>query len=1080
MKNTFILFALFSLFSLFEIYAQHYEPFTPIQKQIEAPSVYEYTKYENTPVNLSSGTPQIELNLYTIIQDGINVPLSIKYLPKGIKVNEEASWVGLGWTMNFPRIHQQINDIDDLEKYRSGSNYLFYLPPFPSNLSPGIKDLKFFKLSRNFSNYNPLDVCGTFSLTNGNQITDNIYTFKATNYTLPINDVINDVWHIDHSDNELDPADIFSKNVFVDSEPDIFKITLFDITLNVVYDRNTSKFIILNNLQYRIDYNPTDFSFIVYSIDGSKYIFGSFLKTGYSITTYPFNQQNNYGSYPSSSVSSNIWYLKKIITPLESEINFEYLTTSIPVNENDNINISEIYYKPSLLNASWTTTGESEKTNFTLSVGDDQINEIIPREGTYKTFTATPFNSSSERVILNKIKFEKGEIDFNLTNRDDFNALKNMSYKKISNLYVKNNNGEIIKNIQFNYDYLISQTNWNCTSTTPSLQDIKRLFLNEIKINDQTYRKFKYNNTLLPPKTSYATDFWGYFNGFNNRSFIPNPSRFYYSNINIDSQFSSVNNSNNHSSNLDFTKAGVLEEIIFPTNGKRKFEYELNMYNSNVSNKLPNYNNNGSNIIEGVGLRVKSILDVDSDNNLISKNIYIYENGNLPHKIKFLKSSTISNSFVDMFLVYWESTGNLTYACAIDKNKNYNVLESRQNNIYDIGFFLSENEVYYKKVTEIYQNVESEYLSYKKVFNFEFNEYKYPPIIESDYNYYDVYQPALKNRDNLDNGLLLSEEWYDESNILKIKKVYNYENIKSNIYYGVKTNEFLSEWGSFCVYGFLCSPPTLSKAPRHSMTYYPIYNDYSRITSEKTTEYLDNDQTLTNTTSYTYDTKGRMSQKKVFDLYNNAIITNTNYLNFPEVNDYRKISSEYISESKNNVSTVSNQSNYKYLYNFGTKKLLSEYSKCARPIGYEEMRKEFCQTTFFNIYDSKGNLLEYKLENGNYVSLIWGYNQTELIAQIEGVANTSLPSAYVNAVIQSSNSGSENDLLLAFSNLRNQLPNAMVTTYTYKPLIGVSTITDPKGDTNYYFYDTFNRLQYIKNKDQQILKEFSYHYKSIN
>jgi hypothetical protein len=54
----------------------------------------------------------------------------------------------------------------------------------------------------------------------------------------------------------------------------------------------------------------------------------------------------------------------------------------------------------------------------------------------------------------------------------------------------------------------------------------------------------------------------------------------------------------------------------------------------------------------------------------------------------------------------------------------------------------------------------------------------------------------------------------------------------------------------------------------------------------------------------------------------------------------------------------------------------------------------------------------------------------------------------------------------------------MITTITYKPLIGVSTITDTKGDKQTYHYDSFNRLQFVKDSSGNILSENEYHYKN--
>lgn len=140
----------------------------------------------------------------------------------------------------------------------------------------------------------------------------------------------------------------------------------------------------------------------------------------------------------------------------------------------------------------------------------------------------------------------------------------------------------------------------------------------------------------------------------------------------------------------------------------------------------------------------------------------------------------------------------------------------------------------------------------------------------------------------------------------------------------------------------------------------------------------------------------------------------------------------------------------------------------------------------FNLYDSdlingvsvgNGNILEYSLENGIPVSIIWGYNRTQPIAKIEN-ATFSQVSSYVANLQNISNTGTEASLIVALNGLRASLPDAMISTYTYIPLLGVSTITDPKGDMITYTYDAASRLQFVKDAQGNLLSENQYHYKN--
>ena len=53
---------------------------------------------------------------------------------------------------------------------------------------------------------------------------------------------------------------------------------------------------------------------------------------------------------------------------------------------------------------------------------------------------------------------------------------------------------------------------------------------------------------------------------------------------------------------------------------------------------------------------------------------------------------------------------------------------------------------------------------------------------------------------------------------------------------------------------------------------------------------------------------------------------------------------------------------------------------------------------------------------------------------------------------------------------------AQMTSYTYDPQVGLTSATDANNLTTYYFYDTFKRLQFLKDYQGNILKRYTYNY----
>jgi YD repeat-containing protein len=147
-----------------------------------------------------------------------------------------------------------------------------------------------------------------------------------------------------------------------------------------------------------------------------------------------------------------------------------------------------------------------------------------------------------------------------------------------------------------------------------------------------------------------------------------------------------------------------------------------------------------------------------------------------------------------------------------------------------------------------------------------------------------------------------------------------------------------------------------------------------------------------------------------------------------------------------------------------------------------------CQLkVIYDEYDDKGNLLQYHPENGNYTSYLWAYNKSYPVAKIENStyqnvedALSNIGSSISDIETKSIGSSDETDLITIFNSLRINalMKDVIITSYTFDPLIGIRSETDPSGKTTYYEYDGLGRLILARDQDNNIVKTYDYHYKT--
>jgi len=94
-----------------------------------SPTAAALGRYGDIPVSLFSGKPFINIPLYEIKTPNHSLNIAMTYDASGTKANEDASWVGLGWSLlSGGVITRTIMQKDDLNDSERGFHYAFPLP----------------------------------------------------------------------------------------------------------------------------------------------------------------------------------------------------------------------------------------------------------------------------------------------------------------------------------------------------------------------------------------------------------------------------------------------------------------------------------------------------------------------------------------------------------------------------------------------------------------------------------------------------------------------------------------------------------------------------------------------------------------------------------------------------------------------------------------------------------------------------------------------------------------------------------------------------------------------------------------
>jgi hypothetical protein len=142
------------------------------------------------------------------------------------------------------------------------------------------------------------------------------------------------------------------------------------------------------------------------------------------------------------------------------------------------------------------------------------------------------------------------------------------------------------------------------------------------------------------------------------------------------------------------------------------------------------------------------------------------------------------------------------------------------------------------------------------------------------------------------------------------------------------------------------------------------------------------------------------------------------------------------------------------------------------------------QTLFLQNYEKEGTIVheegksrEIYYPDGKVATLIWSYNRNYLVAYImnkTAAEVSAIPGFNVEILEQSMDSSYINSKLEL---LRTSFPDSHITTYNYRPGLGLVSMTDSNSSRTFYDYDSFGRLKLIKDDNGNVLQQYTYHYK---
>ena len=653
-------------------------------------------------------------------------------------------------------------------------------------------------------------------------------------------------------------------------------------------------------------------------------------------------------------------------------------------------------------------------------------------------------------MLLTQISWRNNKVLFNYTNdRTDHVMMVNNNYlPRLTSMTVQDYSNNTVRTVTFDNAHYSGSTALSYRMILEGLT----ISGSSVSSGTENYA-FSYNSTSLPnyfnatfpyPSTTDQNcheDYWGYYNGTTSTYWTP------------DSCMPTGMTGANRSVSQTYAKAGILERITYPTGGYTDFTYE--------SNRLDNGTLWG-------GLRLSNASNYDAGGTLLGQRTYQYSGSRVP-------VTTSLSTLYKYQCTYWYYYNEWINRWVFHSAQPLHTISLSNPYLSLTGDYGSP--IYYQTVTEYYGTTSTN--EGKTVYSYNEDSRSSDYYSYEDEDASSVEHLRLYSMDyNVDNGnispLLSKKEVYENNSgtyTLNHSEQYSYENVSRPAFnVGVR---FQSRLVYIDLGGSNPSPSYNNLEDVYSYHNVIAVPSFVRLSSKTIRDYQ---AKVTTTTTYDYDSNLRTLDpisEKVSSASGDYYRTdysypfNMNGSNYADMDSANMMVPVETRLYRNGVLAQTVRRDYTHQDGIFVNTSVST----AKGAGSLEQRMQYT-------YDSYGNLTSAVKGGTEKTAFIWSYNRMYPVAEVRGLTYAQAYTAANGVVTMSSFPDTYAPSASNISSIGSALNSAggLATTFTYTPLVGITSMQSPRGEKSYFSYDSMGRLAGVSGHGGSTIESYTYNY----